>query len=578
VALATVTAFLLFPSVYAAGVEHPMLPKVDGTACALCHEDLVPDQAEVHPPAAEDCTTCHGFEAAEGGMTVELADAEPALCLMCHDDKAEAVEGEVASPHYPVTESCLTCHDPHGGALPSYLTAAIPTLCSDCHDPADLAEVHKGQMTATTNCLSCHQPHGSGAPGMLRATRLHQPFADGSCSACHREPFAGRIRMRSRGSKLCVACHGEMDQAPEGGSSHAALQDRRGRAGCLNCHEPHLSEAGTLLKGSGPEVCERCHGGVVENAVSVEGHAPAAEDCGNCHEPHAGPEPVLLQASVGEICVMCHDTGDEELAGAHLQADLEALTCVSCHSPHGAGQPHLLESNVHAPIFDGCDTCHEGTATELAEGGESTLCLMCHDDVGEVAEAAAVPHPAMEMARCADCHNPHASKVARLVKTPGDEVCVTCHEDQGAREGEVAHGAIETIGCQACHEPHGGESPSMLRREGNDLCRSCHDKTHVATKAENGTVTVMDRFALPAAQARKMFTLELTEDGTLGHPVIGHRVAGMPTEDGMKGTDSSYLGAMSCRTCHDPHKGKSKLIFNWDARTPPQVCAQCHAK
>ncbi|MHC4107966.1 MAG: cytochrome c3 family protein, partial [Planctomycetota bacterium] len=127
---------------YAAGAEHPMLPKIDSQACSLCHDDLVPGNATLHAAAADDCTSCHVFESAEGGMTVALSESEPALCLMCHDDKAAAAAGESSSPHYPVTESCLTCHDPHGGALPSLLTAPITPLCSDCHDRADLVESH----------------------------------------------------------------------------------------------------------------------------------------------------------------------------------------------------------------------------------------------------------------------------------------------------------------------------------------------------------------------------------------------------------------------------------------------------
>ena len=174
------------------------------------------------------------------------------------------------------------------------------------------------------------------------------------------------------------------------------------------------------------------------------------------------------------MCLGCHDAADASLGKKHLGAKLDSLACTSCHTPHGAGNPKALARYLHPPVTEGCDACHQGSASKLVEDGNPPLCLTCHEDVGNAAKAAKVPHAAMEAARCVDCHNPHASPQQRLVKAPAGAPCLACHTDQAAGAGESAHGAITIVGCQSCHEPHGGSRPKLLRAEGNDLCLGCH--------------------------------------------------------------------------------------------------------
>jgi predicted CXXCH cytochrome family protein len=288
----------------------------------------------------------------------------------------------------------------------------------------------------------------------------------------------------------------------------------------------------------------------------------------------------LLDAPAGELCRACHDVADEELIGAHLGADLGSFDCLSCHTPHGSGNEKLLAAVLHPPLLDGCDTCHEGSANQVMEDGDSALCLICHDDVGESAEQAEVPHPALEVAVCADCHNPHASAQASLVKSPGGGVCTGCHDDQAAGAGEIVHGVIDLLGCQACHEPHGSGNPKLLRLGGNELCLSCHDPSRLPEQEEPGVVSLLGRFDVSAATAKNIASLRLSPDGLQGHPVPGHRVLGTPTEEELKSrnVESTFEGEFSCLTCHDPHKGRSEDIFRWDAASSMELCLQCHPK
>jgi len=566
--------------IHAAGPEparHPSLVRADGGSCLACHEDTLKDLTVQHPPAVDDCTTCHEITVTEEGTQIALAMEEPALCLMCHEQWTAAAQGELAGPHYPVTESCVTCHDPHASGTSHLLVAPVAEVCNSCHDAAELNPKHGGQLTAVTDCAACHRPHGSDHPTLLRSSGLHRPFAEGSCAACHRQPFGDRLRLRSRGDKLCTACHGDVaENVASGGTVHAAMRDHGGRAGCLACHDPHMSDNATLLIVAGPDLCRACHSEVVEAARAETGHAAAADDCLTCHRPHVSDGAALLQAPAEELCAMCHEPADSDLAGAHLGADLSGRDCTECHSPHGAGQPKLLARNVHAPVLDGCDTCHEGGWDQVMENGDSGLCLMCHDDIGEQAANATVPHPAMEMARCADCHNPHASAQARLVRLPRGAVCTTCHEEQATGPGEVPHEIIRLVGCEACHLPHGGETDKMLRRTGDDLCLSCHGANSVRVTEGEATARLLDRFEIPAKDAPT--ALQLSVDNIWDHPVLGHRVKGRSEEDKKRRIDTSFDGELSCLACHDPHKGRSNRLLLWGASSAREACLHCHPK
>jgi len=275
---------------------------------------------------------------------------------------------------------------------------------------------------------------------------------------------------------------------------------------------------------------------------------------------------------------MCHDVEDEDLTSVHLEADLGELDCLNCHSPHGSDHPGLLAEYLHPPLLDGCDTCHEGSAEQLVDGGESTLCLMCHDEIGEQASEAEVPHAALDAGRCVDCHEAHASSRPNLLGSPGGKICMDCHSEQTPGEGDVLHGVIEMIGCEACHSPHGGDNPSLLRKQGDDLCVACHLAAAPGSEDGSAEVLLLDRFPVPSQTARSIANLRLTPGNERGHPVPNHRVSGAPTQKELKHTETTFKEEMSCMTCHDPHMGRSELILQWGAVTSMDACMHCHPK
>lgn len=568
-------AALVFVSVATSGAaaEHPRLVNVESTKCASCHDDLLRGATHIHPPAEDGCTSCHDVVVGETGTTVELVAPEPELCLVCHDDKAAAATGEFKAPHAPVMDSCLSCHQAHAATQDHLLSVAESEVCFICHEPSDVNAKH-GLPVSRSRCGSCHQPHGSDTPAMLLGSEVHPPFADGSCESCHRQPRGTKIRLSIEGAKLCFACHSDFEHDVSRGSVHTPVKDGR----CVECHQPHLATEKYLLRAPESELCFSCHRDV-EALVKGDGaHEAAAESCATCHDPHRGTEAFQLKTPMPGLCLMCHDP-DRTLSAAHLGADMAALTCVECHDPHGSPvRPLLATGSIHAPFVDTCAGCHLGSVSKLVADGSSTLCYACHADLEREVQKASVPHAAIEIAECIDCHSPHASRQSRLLRTPGGGVCLTCHEDQAGGSDRIAHGAVDWFGCQSCHLPHGGNNPALLRWVGNELCLGCHLGDEIE-RAENGAIVLRWGFTVPSHRAGDLRLVVLDRTRTRDHPVRNHPVSGVVEGTGRTRVVKSLLGEeIDCRSCHDPHTGVSSGLFSFGAASSAELCIACHPR
>lgn len=549
---------------------HPSLVNPATTKCANCHGDLVAKPV-VHAAVKDDCLTCHEFSKEGAQSKVALASPQAELCTMCHAELGDAAAGKLAAPHFPVTDACTGCHDPHGSNEPKLLTGAIPALCLTCHDAASIDPKHR-KTVSRSDCRSCHTPHGSANAKMLNAAKHHPPFAEKSCQACHKRGGVGRADKGS--AKVCYACHTDNEAKFAKGVVHTIVKQGK----CEGCHDPHLSDEPKFLSRSQPQLCLTCHTGIANKLAGASAHAPAKDDCSTCHDPHQSDNPYQLSDTPKALCATCHDTSDKDLSGKHLGADLTKADCLGCHDPHGSTEKNLiLARSVHPPFAErSCDVCHEAAA-KLSEGAAKDTCLACHSDIGDAIAKATVPHAAMDVADCATCHSPHASAQAKLIREPAGGECFSCHEDKKAAAGEFLHGAIGMIGCESCHEPHGGSRPKLLRDEVDQLCLSCHDSGRWKKSEDGKTMTLAGRFEMRAADAAKIKTLKMI-GADPEHPITGHRALGTPTEKELAGTKTKFRGALSCLTCHDAHKGKSRQLFASGKSSAMEVCLACHEK
>jgi len=386
------------------------------TLCLSCHADKKASdiKGKVHPSAARDCLRCHDPHSSEnknqllkptsGGMKAEN------LCLSCHNTGVDVPKG--GSRHAALDTGCDTCHITHKTGdrtqreFTYHLTKDAPAMCVDCHDPKAEAiiKAHQNQPFAKADCLACHDPHQSAAPKLAQRF-LHPPFAEKSCDVCHAPAKDGKVLLTKQDVKsLCVTCHEE--QAKK--ITTAKVQHRGAAGDCTDCHNSHASKFPGLPKPNPVAVCLNCHSAQVQESKKAHLHQPAFEQgCATCHEPHGGDHAKLLRASdTNSLCLECHgpDANPQPLKGADLVPIFDGkvklpenyfgkvpilplqygrghptqnhpistvvnlktktpvqMNCLSCHQPHASSKGGLLVKDQE-PNMAFCKNCHtEGT-------------------------------------------------------------------------------------------------------------------------------------------------------------------------------------------------------------------------
>jgi predicted CXXCH cytochrome family protein len=88
--------------------------------------------------------------------------------------------------HPPAAEDCTTCHKAHGSNSKALMIDSIEQLCAECHDQEanDFLAAHQGIKPGPASCVSCHDPHGGPKKNLLYPTS-HGPFSPDNCTPCH---------------------------------------------------------------------------------------------------------------------------------------------------------------------------------------------------------------------------------------------------------------------------------------------------------------------------------------------------------------------------------------------------------
>jgi predicted CXXCH cytochrome family protein len=158
---------------------------------------------------------------------------------------------------------------------------------------------------------------------------------------------------------------------------------------------------------------------------------------------------------------------------------------------------------------------------------QDALCLECHDGLQKTLKLGKSRHSPVDSGECTKCHNPHQSKLVKLLLAESPELCFTCHKTIKMRqEKEKSHRPAQRD-CGKCHGPHASSNRFLLDQPLQALCGECHDlKGAPFTKAHLGI---------------------------------------SPT-------------AMSCTSCHDPHTSKDPKFFKENVHPPfaARSCDECH--
>jgi DmsE family decaheme c-type cytochrome len=176
--------------------------------CLKCHSAastpaLAYWHSSTHALNDLSCFTCHTLH--EGPQQKVSRDKMAVLCYGCHPD----VKAQFSLfAHHPVREKkmdCFDCHDPHGSSQPKQLRGStLRDLCTRCHMEKSGPFVYEhGDVTET--CTNCHMPHGSVNRRLLSAA---MPFL---CIQCHnpghRSTISGDASIKSLFSNRCTDCH-----------------------------------------------------------------------------------------------------------------------------------------------------------------------------------------------------------------------------------------------------------------------------------------------------------------------------------------------------------------------------------
>lgn len=251
------------------------------------------------PYKNRDCFGCH--DQAQG-YTPPAAGAM--LCNKCHASYTQFEQDDWV--HGPVVVGqCGWCHESHKSEQPSLTREAQPALCMSCHDQAfiDHDPFHAGMRDP--NCTDCHDPHASGNRLLLADSRTYQrraktmallpsPHAGWPkdlCSSCHVPERSNQLTEDV--DATCVSCHEISKLAGMGEPKpHEAVVDGK----CTTCHLPHRSTMPHLLRADAQKKCYACH--KPEEGRTATHPDVTRVDCLLCHAGHGSARPALLRPGI----------------------------------------------------------------------------------------------------------------------------------------------------------------------------------------------------------------------------------------------------------------------------------------
>lgn len=226
----------------------------------------------------------------------------------------------------------------------------------------------------------------------------------------------------------------------------------------------------------GQETCTACHQQEATNwahtvHAKVFGQNPRTEqqtqNCEACHGPGS--------AHVEDPTDLTHIIAFSKKSKTPLaQQNGQCLTC------HSGGQRIFWHDSIHDSNQVGCSDCHNpmtnyGSRGLTARESINETCFQCHS--AQHAEFQRRSHmPLLEgKLSCTDCHNPHGSSTAPLLKADSvNEICYTCHAEK--RGPFLFEHAPVRDSCLNCHSPHGSNFESLLTTPRPVLCQQCHSQ------------------------------------------------------------------------------------------------------
>jgi len=273
------------------------------------------------------------------------------------------------------------------------------------------------------------------------------------------------------GQETCSTCH-QQEATNWAHTVHAKVfnlhpRDAREEKNCEACHGPgsaHVEDPADLTK-------------II--SFSHNSKTPVSQQNEQCLSCHKGGQRIFWHDSIHEqnklACSDCHNPMGNFAAHGLTAKDSISQTCFSCHKEQHAE----FAKRSHMPLLEGkitCTDCHNphgsSTAPLLKADSVNEVCYSCHAEKrGPFLFEHAPVHES-----CLNCHNPHGSNFENLLTTPRPVLCQQCHSQDGhpaqlLTQGNLPHGPMPdprliATSCQTCHvNIHGSNDPSGSRFE-----------------------------------------------------------------------------------------------------------------
>ena len=312
--------------------------------------------------------------------------------------------------------------------------------------------------------------------------------------------------------------------------------------------------------------------------TTSDGHHLMEASCNSCHSPFAGV--------ANEQCSDCHQA---ELArdvhppalfdDPRWAADLEKIdvsSCVTCHSEH-----HSAEGSVHIRR-DFCFDCHgdvEDRASHRGLGPTTCADAGCHNyhDDSVLRREVLDAHqgePYLLKRRGAPARVLPAAGASRPAVRPANPPAgLAAPADLVAAWRQSAHASLDA-GCASCHERSG----QLVRSPGREVCQSCH--AFEVDTFLSGKHGLRARVGLPALRPRDA-RLPMKPKA-----VAGPRQLDCTTCHDPHSVDTRPAATAACRGCHDDRHTRSFAGSPHARSSPPPgsrrpgeneiTCATCH--
>lgn len=346
--------------------------------------------------------------------------------------------------------------------------------------------------------------------------------------------------------------------------------------------------------------------------------------CATCHTAHGVPsgpdsqDTIFMRTSNRDsaMCRMCHPASDGGMAnGNHPMGKFDKA--IPNRLKDKGGTIGTLHENEAI-----CETCHTAHGSPysgmlILNGGNSELCLACHEDkaifdeqgarkpfhaINVAPKDARIPDTLLKkgaklgdhnMLTCQTCHKVHKNRTSKhllLINNEKSDFCFTCHPDKRQildgkhnlehsapkeknRQGRtVAQAGV----CSACHLPHKPARQLSGQKDfTSQLCLSCHSKGNVAEKVNlTGNTHPLAVSPVRSQLDNAPFAAVSVDIQKLRLPLFN-----------TYGVQDMSRGLMTCATCHNPHGSQSGLAGPQEANTSqfllressPEICGQCHS-